>query len=120
VVDVVVAVRAGEGDDADLHSDLDPVFLDDRVREQALAHFFEALAGVALFFVLAERNLDEFSEAHVFDFGLAQGCQRAADCLALRVEDAAFEGYVDLRGLGHGPAFHSTAAPTSASSPPPA
>ena len=40
--------------------------------------------------------------------------------LGLQVEDAALEGHVDLRGLGHGPAFHSTAAPTSASSPPPA
>src|SRR5690348_6766929 len=67
--------------------DVDPIAFDDRVGQQLAAHGVDRLAGAGGV-GLGEIEIDDLALADLIDAAEAQGCQRAADRLALRVEDA--------------------------------
>src|SRR5699024_776479 len=67
--------------------DFDPVVFDDRVGEQALAHFGDAGAG-NLRIGPGQVEVDDLALADPLDRAEAHGRERVPDRLALRVEDA--------------------------------
>jgi hypothetical protein len=72
------------------------VVLGDRVGEQLAAHRLGALAGVGLALRLERRSVDQPADVHLADAFEAERVERAADRLALRVEDARARHHADL------------------------
>jgi len=77
--------------------DLDRVALDDRVREQLLAHFPDALLGFCLRQPVCELKLDRLAATYIADLGEAETAQRIANRLALRIQDAGLQADMDFR-----------------------
>src|SRR6185437_5324524 len=75
---------------------LDPEILDHRVGEQLAAHVLD----LGIFGAVGKIELDQLARPHVVDSGKAQALQRMVDGLALRIEDAGFEGDEDSRFNG--------------------
>src|SRR6185437_15285315 len=73
---------------------LDRVVLDHRVAEELPAHIFEAGLGLRLV-GLVQLKLDVLALADIANFGEAQAIERMSDGLALGIEHAILEGYVN-------------------------